>query len=142
MNQLVVTEAAVSLRPERLIHVYARRAGSGHQRRQDRGAQQHPRGGRNRQRAGQVDLLDVRGDESRERDATERASDDAGEGAAWGAAAGVVGRRRKAKSAQKGATEQAQAQAQQVQQASAEQIQNFKKAFTACLEAKDYTVKY
>ena len=72
----------------------------------------------------------------------EIANDDAGEGAAWGAAAGVVAGRRKAKQAKKEAAEQAEKQGQQAQQATAEQIDNFKKAFSVCLEAKKYMVKY
>ncbi len=36
----------------------------------------------------------------------------------------------------------AQAQGQQAQQATAEQLENFKKAFDVCLEAKKYMVKY
>jgi hypothetical protein len=58
----------------------------------------------------------------------EIASDDAGEGAAIGAAAGMVAGRRRAKSAQKQATQQ--------------DMDNFKKAFSVCLEAKSYMVKY
>jgi len=72
----------------------------------------------------------------------EIASDDAGEGAAIGAAAGAVHGRRKAKRAQGAATEQAEAQGQQAQQATAAQLDNFKKAFSVCLEAKSYMVKY
>ena len=72
----------------------------------------------------------------------EIASDDAGEGAAIGAAAGVVHGRRKAKRAQGEATAQAEAQGQQAQQATAAQMDNFKKAFSVCLEAKGYMVKY
>jgi uncharacterized protein (DUF3084 family) len=34
------------------------------------------------------------------------------------------------------------AQSQQAQQATAGQIENFKKAFSVCLEAKKYMVKY
>jgi hypothetical protein len=71
----------------------------------------------------------------------EIASDDAGEGAAIGAAAGAVHGRRKAKRAQSAATEQAEAQGQQAQQATAAQMDNFKKAFSVCLEAKNYMVK-
>jgi hypothetical protein len=68
--------------------------------------------------------------------------DDAGKGAAWGAAVGGVANRRRHKRA-----EQEQVQAIEQQQASqaqytAEEIDNFKKAFSVCLEAKDYMVKY
>jgi hypothetical protein len=72
----------------------------------------------------------------------EIANDDAGEGAAYGAAAGVVAGRRKAKKGQKQATEQAKAQGEQAQAATAEQMDNFKKAFSVCMEAKNYMVKY
>ena len=72
----------------------------------------------------------------------EIASDDAGEGAAIGAAAGVIAGRRKGKAAQKQATQQAEQQAQKTEQATAEQMTNFKKAFSVCLEAKKYMVKY
>lgn len=72
----------------------------------------------------------------------EIASDDAGEGAAIGAAAGVVAGRRKARRAQEQATQQVEASGQQAQQATAAQMDNFKKAFSVCLEAKGYMVKY
>ena len=72
----------------------------------------------------------------------EIASDDAGEGAAYGAAAGVVAGRRKSKQAKKQASEQAEKQGQQAQAATQEQMDNFKKAFSVCMEAKNYTVKY
>ena len=72
----------------------------------------------------------------------EIASDDAGEGAAWGAAVGLIASRRQARrhsyEAQVGVAEESAAQ----QQATAEQVDNFKKAFSACLEGKDYLVKY
>jgi hypothetical protein len=72
----------------------------------------------------------------------EIASDDAGRGAAYGAAVGVVAGRRKARKAKEQATAQADQQGQQAQQATAEQLENFKKAFDVCLEAKKYMVKY
>lgn len=79
----------------------------------------------------------------------EIANDDAGEGAAWGAAAGAVIARRRSRHAQAEAsqqveqqTQQVQQQAAQAQQATAEQMANFKKAFSVCLEAKKYMVKY
>ncbi len=72
----------------------------------------------------------------------EIASDDAGRGAAYGAAAGlVIGRHRK-RQAKKQATQQVEQQGQQAQQVTAEQIENFKKAFSVCLEAKNYMVKF
>ena len=63
---------------------------------------------------------------------------DAGTGAAVGAATGVVAGRSRARGAQK----QAQQQAASTQKATAQQIDNFKKAFSVCLEAKHYMVKY
>lgn len=79
----------------------------------------------------------------------EIASDDAGKGAAYGAAAGAIMARRRAHGAQAEASQQvqqqsqqAQQQSQQAQQLTAEQMDNFKKAFSVCLEAKKYMVKY
>lgn len=72
----------------------------------------------------------------------EIANDDASEGAAWGAAAGAISGRRKAASAQAQASQQAASNAQQREKATEEQMTNFKKAFSVCLEAKDYMVKY
>lgn len=67
---------------------------------------------------------------------------DTGESAAIGAAVGLVASRRRARAASGQAQQQAVAQGNQKIEASAEQIDNFKKAFSACLEAKDYLVKY
>jgi len=72
----------------------------------------------------------------------EIASDDPGQGAAWGAAAGAIAGRRHKKRSQAAAQEQIGQQNQTVQKATAEQIENFKKAFAVCLEAKDYMVKF
>ena len=72
----------------------------------------------------------------------EIANDDASEGAAWGAAAGAIRGRRTGREAQAQAQQQTAAQAEQREQATAEQLANFKKAFSVCLEAKDYMVKY
>ena len=72
----------------------------------------------------------------------EIANDDASEGAAWGAAAGAIRGRRQGKAAQQQAQQQAAQQAEQRQEATAEQLENFKKAFSVCLEAKNYMVKY
>lgn len=66
---------------------------------------------------------------------------DAGESAAIGAAVGAVSARRRGRAA----NASAQQQAQQQQDAQAEKAKvdngNFKKAFSVCLEAKDYMVK-
>ena len=72
----------------------------------------------------------------------EIANDDASEGAAWGAAAGAVRGRRQGRHAQAEAQEQAAAQAEQQGEATEQQLANFKNAFSVCLEAKDYMVKY
>ncbi len=72
----------------------------------------------------------------------EIANDDASEGAALGAAVGLVGGRRSGRIARSQAVQQAEQQEQASQEVSAEQIENFKKAMTVCLEAKDYMVKY
>jgi hypothetical protein len=69
-------------------------------------------------------------------------SDDAGKGAAYGAAAGAVVARRRTRRAKAEASQQVEQQTQQAQQATAEQIENFKKAFSVCLEAKEYMVKF
>jgi len=72
----------------------------------------------------------------------EIASDSAGAGAAWGALAGAVIARRRTERAKQDASQQVEQQNQQAQQATAEQIENFKKAFSVCLEAKNYMVKF
>jgi len=70
------------------------------------------------------------------------ADDDAGKGAAYGAAAGLIAGRRQGKSQQAQAQQQTQAQAQQAQQATQRQMDNFKKAFSACMEGKNYIAKF
>jgi len=55
---------------------------------------------------------------------------------------GLIAGRRRGAAAQQQATAQVEQQGQQAQQATAEQISNFKKAFSVCLEAKDYLVKF
>ena len=67
---------------------------------------------------------------------------DAGESAAYGAAAGAVASRRRSRAASQQAQQQAAAQGAAQQQATAEQVGNFKKAFSVCLEAKEYMVKF
>lgn len=67
---------------------------------------------------------------------------DAGKGAAYGAAAGAVTNRRRSRRSSRQAQQQAQAQGAAQQQATADQIGNFKKAFSVCLEAKQYMVKF
>ena len=72
----------------------------------------------------------------------EVADDDAAKGAAWGAAIGGISSRRRARNQANQSSAQAQSQYQSTAQASASAIDNFKKAFSVCLEAKDYMVKY
>ena len=67
---------------------------------------------------------------------------DAGDSAAIGAAAGVVAGRRRGRAANQQAQEQAKQTEEASHQATAEQVDNFKKAFGVCLEAKDYMVKF
>ena len=67
---------------------------------------------------------------------------DAGESAAIGAAAVGISSRRRARAANAEAAEQAEQQVEQAEQHSEEQIDNFRKAFSVCLEAKEYLVKY
>jgi uncharacterized protein YcfJ len=75
----------------------------------------------------------------------EIANDDAGEGAAIGATAGVIAGGRQKRKAEEQAQQQAAAQQQQAaaqsQQAAADQKAMFNKGFSACLEARGYTVK-
>jgi len=67
---------------------------------------------------------------------------DAGDSAAIGAAAVAVRGRRQGRAAQQEAEQQAAQQAESREEATAEDLDNFKKAFSVCLEAKDYMVKY
>jgi uncharacterized protein YcfJ len=71
----------------------------------------------------------------------EIADDDAGKGAAIGGAVGLLAGRRRGSQAQAQAQQQVQQQSQQQQQSTAEQRDNFKRAFSVCLEAKSYMVK-
>jgi hypothetical protein len=72
----------------------------------------------------------------------EVATGNASQGAAWGAALGAVGSRRAAKEKTEHAAASAQQSGAAKQQATGEQINNFKKAFSVCLEAKQYMVKF
>ena len=72
----------------------------------------------------------------------EIASDDPGTGAAIGAAVGALGGRRARRQKQAEATSQIDQQSAQAQAATATQVENFKKAFAVCMEAKDYLVKF
>ena len=72
----------------------------------------------------------------------EIADDDAGKGAAYGAAAGAIRGRRQGARQSAQAQQQVQDRGQAQQQATQTQIENFKKAFSVCLDAKEYMVKY
>ncbi len=69
-------------------------------------------------------------------------SGDAGKGAAIGAASGAVVGRSRGRRAEQSAEQQVAQQSAAAQQATAQQLDNFKKAFSVCLEAKKYMVKY
>ena len=68
--------------------------------------------------------------------------DDAGKGAAWGAAAGGIHSRRQSRSEAEKANQAAAHQSTQAAQEADAQIQEFRKAFSVCLEAKEYMVKF
>ena len=72
----------------------------------------------------------------------EIANDDAKEGAAWGAAAGAIRGRRMGAQAQAQAQQQAAANAEQRKALTEQELTKFKNAFSVCLEAKEYMVKY
>ena len=72
----------------------------------------------------------------------EIANDDSSDGAAIGAAAGLIRGRRHGRAANEQATEQAAQSAENREEANEEDLENFKKAFSVCLEAKEYMVKY
>ena len=68
--------------------------------------------------------------------------DDSRTGAEKGAVAGAVVARRQGRKARKNAKKQAEKDMQAQQSALVEQGVKFKKAFSTCLEAKEYMVKY
>jgi hypothetical protein len=70
------------------------------------------------------------------------ADEDKSEAAAWGAALGAMSSRRHAGARSQQAAASAQQSGAATQQSTAEQIDNFKKAFSVCLESKMYMVKY
>lgn len=72
----------------------------------------------------------------------EIADDNASEGAAIGAGVGAVAGRGRARRASRAATQQADTQGKASQEAIQSQMENFKNAFSVCLEAKDYLAKY
>ena len=72
----------------------------------------------------------------------EIADDDPGKGAAIGAGVGAVAGRRGARRGRQQAVQKAEQEGQARQAATQQQIDDFKKAFSVCLEAKEYLVKY
>lgn len=67
---------------------------------------------------------------------------DAGKGAAIGATAGVIAGRGRGRRAQAQAEKQAEEKEKEAKDKIKRQKRNFLNAFSACLEAKDYLVKY
>jgi uncharacterized protein YcfJ len=67
---------------------------------------------------------------------------DAGKGAAIGAGVGFLGMKIRAREQEQQASQQASQQVQAATQTAAQQLDAFKKAFSVCLEAHHYTVKY
>jgi hypothetical protein len=72
----------------------------------------------------------------------EIASNDAGKGAAIGGATGLIVGRAKRRQAQKAAADSAANTAAVVEAVSDDQMTSFRKAFSVCLEAKRYLVKF
>ncbi|MEO0424204.1 MAG: hypothetical protein AAF184_17835 [Pseudomonadota bacterium] len=72
----------------------------------------------------------------------EIADDSPGEGAAWGAAAGSRRGRRSARRSQQQAANEAKQQVAQAEQKETAAVEGFRKAFSVCLEAKDYMVRF
>lgn len=72
----------------------------------------------------------------------EIANDDASEGAAWGAALGAVHGRRSARRYQVQAEQQAEQTIEEQKSYAKDEVEGFKKAFSVCLEAKEYMVRY
>jgi hypothetical protein len=70
------------------------------------------------------------------------AGNSVGHSAAIGAASGLIIARRRAHHQQAQASRQLEQQSQQAAKATQEQMENFKKAFSVCLEGMDYLVKY
>ena len=67
---------------------------------------------------------------------------DAGKGAAIGAGVGFLGMKVRAREQEQQASQQANQQVQAATQTAAQQLDAFKKAFSVCLEAHQYLVKY
>jgi uncharacterized protein YcfJ len=70
------------------------------------------------------------------------ADDEWGKGAAIGAGVGAAGGNIRGRRKDQAATAEVDAQAARTQQANQAQLENFKKAFSVCLESKKYMVKY
>ena len=69
-------------------------------------------------------------------------SGSAGKGAAIGAVTGGLVARRQGKKAKAQAEAQVAQQTEQMQQATAQQMTNFKNAFAACIEAREYIARF
>jgi hypothetical protein len=67
---------------------------------------------------------------------------DAGKGAAIGAGVGLLGMKARQRYQEQQASQQATQQVQSATQTAAQQLDAFKKAFSVCLEAHHYMVKY
>ena len=72
----------------------------------------------------------------------EIANDDSSQGASWGAAVGAIHGRRQGRQAKAQAQTDVAVSAISQSEMSAQKIDNFKKAFSVCLESKDYMVRY
>lgn len=72
----------------------------------------------------------------------EIANDDAAQGAAWGAAVGGISNRRRARRAKQQTVHNAEVQQEQHAESTTADLDKFNKAFSVCLEAKSYLVKY
>ncbi len=70
------------------------------------------------------------------------ADDEWGKGAAIGAGVGAASGNVRGRKKAETATSEVEAQGEQAQQANAAQLEKFKKAFSVCLEAKKYMVKF
>lgn len=70
------------------------------------------------------------------------ADDEWGKGAAIGAGVGAVGGNVRGRRKDQAAQAEVEAQAQQAKATNQAQLDNFKKAFSVCLESKKYMVKY
>lgn len=89
-----------------------------------------------------TDPLQVANQEAQQQQQTAQQMQQAQDAGKGTAVKGTVGGAAKSRNQQQEATQQAQQQGQAASQALAGQLDNFKKAFSVCLEAKKYMVKY